>query len=118
VLEAAARAGARSASYVMLRLPREVRALFTEWLDMHEPLKAKHVMSRIRELRGGRDNDPRFGSRLKGQGVFAEVFAQRFELARRRYGLEPREDFELDTSRFVPPRPSGAQFELFPEPPS
>jgi DNA repair photolyase len=113
VLEASARAGARSASYVMLRLPHEVKELFGEWLGTHEPLKAQHVMSRIRELRGGRDNDPQYGSRLRGQGVFATVFARRFELARRRYGLEPQEEFELETRRFVPPRPQTIQGELF-----
>jgi DNA repair photolyase len=110
ILEAAAAAGATAASYVMLRLPHEVAALFREWLQTHEPLKAAHVMSRVRALRAGRDNDPAFGSRLTGEGVFAEIFARRFELAKRRLGLDaddPR--FDLDTTRFRPPRPPSPQ---------
>jgi DNA repair photolyase len=102
ILEAAAGAGARNAGYVMLRLPHEVDALFREWLVTHEPLKAEHVMSRVRELRGGRNNDPRFGSRLRGEGIFAELFERRFELCCRKLGLNRRK-LELDTSRFVPP---------------
>ena len=106
ILEAAAAAGATGAGHVMLRLPHEVAPLFREWLAVHEPLKAAHVLSRIRDLRGGRDNDPRFGSRMRGEGPFAELFKQRFELAKRRLGLD-REDprFDLDTTRFRPPPP-------------
>ena len=80
IIEAAASAGAKSAGYVMLRLPYEVNPLFQEWLQTHEPLKAEHVMSRVHELRGGKDNDPRFGSRLRGTGIFGDLFKQRFEL--------------------------------------
>ena len=112
ILAAAAGAGATTASYVMLRLPNEVAGLFREWLETHEPLKAGHVMSRVRELRGGRENDPRFRSRLKGEGVYADLFRRRFELACRRNGLNRERRLELDTSRFVPPR-SGPQMGLF-----
>ena len=111
ILEAAARAGARRAGYVMLRLPFEVKALFRQWLQDHAPLKAEHVMARVRELRGGRDNDPRFGSRMRGEGIYAELFRKRFEVACRRYGLNA-ERRELDTSRFVPPGPATPQLSL------
>jgi DNA repair photolyase len=111
ILEAAAGAGARRAAYVMLRLPFEVDALFQQWLRSHAPLKAEHVMARIRDLRGGRDNDPRFGSRMRGEGVYAGLFSKRFEVACRRYGLN-RERVELDTSRFVPPGAARAQLAL------
>ena len=114
ILDAAAAAGASGASYVMLRLPHEVAELFAEWLKVHEPLKAEHVMSRIRQLRGGRDNDPQFGARMRGAGVFAELFARRFELATRRLGLAGNEHrFDLDCSRFAPPVPETPQQSLF-----
>jgi DNA repair photolyase len=112
ILAAAARAGAISAGYVMLRLPHEVRDLFQEWLDTHAPLRAAHVMSRVRALHGGHDNDPRFGSRLRGEGEFAALFARRFELARRRLGLDVESAFELDTERFVPPDAGTPQMSL------
>ena len=111
ILEAAADAGAHTAGYVMLRLPFEVNELFQEWLRDHAPLKAEHVMARVRELRGGRDNDPRFGSRMRGEGIYADLFRKRFEVACRRYGLN-RERRELDTSRFTPPGPGHAQLSL------
>ena len=102
IMEAAATAGAISAGYVLVRLPWEVRPIFKEWLEKHFPLKAAHVMSRIREMRGGRENDPAFGSRMVGQGEFAELLAQRFRKAEKRFGLDkPWPD--LDCSRFVPP---------------
>jgi len=118
ILEAAAAAGATGAGHVMLRLPHEVAPLFREWLAVHEPLKAAHVLSRIHQLRGGRDNDPRFGSRMRGVGPFAELFRQRFELAKRRFGLD-REDprFDLDTTRFRPPTPPAAEAPPAPESP-
>jgi DNA repair photolyase len=111
ILEAAAGAGAKTAGYVMLRLPFEVNALFQEWLRTHAPLKAEHVMARVRELRGGRDNDPRFGSRMRGEGIYADLFRKRFEVACRRYGLN-KERRELDTSRFVPPAGASPQLSL------
>lgn len=109
ILEAAAEAGAKSAGYVMLRLPYDVKDLFREWLQIHEPLKAAHVMSRVRELRGGRDNDPRFGVRQSGEGVFADLFKQRFDVACRKFGLNLERSKRLDTSKFKPPASQGEQ---------
>jgi len=114
ILEAAAEAGATSAGYVMLRLPYEVAELFREWLEVHEPLKAGHVMSRVRALRDGRDNDPEFGTRMRGTGTWARLFERRFALARRRLGLDGGAGrFELDTTRFRPPVPDSPQRALF-----
>jgi len=87
LVEAAAAHGARSAGFIMLRLPHEVQALFREWLETHFPLKAGHVMSLIRDMRGGRENDPRFGSRMRGEGEVAELIGQRFQLAANALGL-------------------------------
>jgi DNA repair photolyase len=114
ILAAAATAGAGSAAYVMLRLPHEVAGLFREWLTLNEPLKAAHVMSRLKEIRGGRENDPEFGSRLRGQGSYATLYEQRFEVARRKLGLNGGDSrFELDTSRFRPPSAPMPQQSLF-----
>jgi DNA repair photolyase len=114
ILDRAATAGAGTAGYVMLRLPHEVALLFTEWLELNEPLKASHVLSRINAMRNGRDNDPAFGSRMRGTGRYAELFEQRFALATRRLGLDCNEDrFELDTGRFTPPRAPTPQQSLF-----
>ena len=104
LLAAAREHGAGSAGYTLLRLPHEVAGLFREWLDWHAPEKAARVMSVLYDLRGGRDNDPRFGSRMKGLGHFADLFRQRFELACRRLGLE-KEWPRLDTAAFTPPSP-------------
>ena len=106
ILEAAARAGAISAGYVLIRLPWEVRPIFKEWLEKHFPLKAEHVMSRIRDMRDGRENDPNFGSRMVGKGTLAELLSQRFRKAVTRFGLD-RDSHELDCSLFVPPSLNG-----------
>jgi DNA repair photolyase len=98
---------------VLLRLPYEVKDLFKEWLATHAPLKASHVMARIHELRGGRDNDPRFGSRHTGEGIYAELLEKRFDVACRKYGRNGDERFELDTSTFVAPRPDHPQRSLW-----
>ena len=116
-LEAAAAAGASMAGYQLLRLPNELKALFREWLAAHFPLRAEHVMSIVQQLRGGRDNDPRFGARMTGTGNYAELLAKRFEIACRRLGLNgdergTRPRRELDCSRFRPPSPPG-QMQLF-----
>ena len=87
ILEAAREAGAVGAGYVLLRLPYELKDLFREWLANHYPDRAQHVMSLIRQSRGGRDNDPNFGSRMKGTGPYAELLRRRFELASRRLGF-------------------------------
>jgi DNA repair photolyase len=103
ILDAAAASGARFAGWTMLRLPHEVKDLFRDWLSQHYPLRAAHVMSVVQQIRGGRDNDPQFGSRMRGEGQFAELIAQRFELASRRLGLN-RERATMDTSLFKPPQ--------------
>ena len=114
ILEAAASRGARSAMWTMLRLPREVKDLFRDWLAKHYPLRAEHVMSLVQQVRGGRDNDPAFGSRMRGQGLFADLIARRFALACKRLGLNEDRTLRLDTTRFRPPRgPASAQLDLF-----
>ena len=87
LLAAAREHGASSAGYTLLRLPHEVAGLFQEWLQWHAPEKATRVMSVLYDLRGGRANDPQFGSRMKGLGHFADLIRQRFALACRRHGL-------------------------------
>jgi DNA repair photolyase len=111
IMEAAAKAGAISAGYVLIRLPWEVRPIFKEWLEKHFPLKADHVMSRIRDMREGRENDPNFGSRMVGKGTLAELLSQRFRKAVVRFGLD-RDIHDLDCSLFVPPS-LGGQGSLF-----
>jgi len=101
IIEAAAAAGARSAGYVLLRLPYELKDLFREWLEQHEPLKARHVWSRLHDMRAGRDNDPRWGHRQRGEGQYADLLAQRFAAACARYGLKHRERFAHNTTLFV-----------------
>ena len=95
MLAACREAGARSAFGVVLRLPWEVAPLFRRWLDEHYPDRADRVMARLQEMRGGRDNDPRFGSRLTGSGVWADLIAQRFAKARARLGFD-REPIGFD----------------------
>jgi DNA repair photolyase len=107
ILEAAAAAGATHAGYTLLRLPREVAPLFRAWLDTHYPLRAAHVMSIVQDIRGGRDNDPRFGKRMHGQGQYADLIRKRFRLACRRLGLNAERNVPLDTTRFRPPVPDG-----------
>ncbi|MGE5128696.1 MAG: PA0069 family radical SAM protein [Sphingomonadaceae bacterium] len=109
---AAAAAGASMAGYQLLRLPNELKSLFREWLATHYPLRAEHVMSVLQQLRSGRDNDPRFGTRMTGTGNYAELLAKRFEIACRRLGLNGEERGgvarrALDRSQFVPPSPGG-----------
>jgi DNA repair photolyase len=104
ILEAAAASGAQGAGWVLIRLPREVAPLFREWLGAHYPQRSAHVMSLIRQMRGGRDYDSNFGSRMRGAGAFATLIARRFDVACRRLGLDRgREHAGLDTSRFRPP---------------
>lgn len=111
ILETAAEAGARYAGYVLLRLPYEIKELFKDWLQNHYPLKAEHVMSRVRQMREGRENDPEFGSRLRGQGLLAELLAQRFAKACKRLELNG-ERMGLDTSQFRAQKLAG-QMALF-----
>ena len=112
ILERACAAGATSAGYILLRLPLEVAPLFKEWLATHYPLKADHVLSLVRQMRGGKDYESGFGVRQTGTGNFAELIGKRFDLATRRLGLNRRGREPLDTSRFRPPR-STPQLDLF-----
>jgi len=104
VLAAAAEAGARAAGWVLLRLPHEVEALFREWLELHHPLRARHVMSLVQQSRGGHSNDPRFHARMRGTGGYADAIAARFRLAVRRYRLD-QELPPYDVTRFRRPGP-------------
>jgi len=113
VLEQAADAGARCAGYTTLRLPYELKALFREWLALHAPQRAAHVMSLVQQMNGGRDYDSDFATRMRGQGVFAELLRRRFDLASRRHGYGRARELKLDTSRFVPPRKPSPQGDLF-----
>jgi DNA repair photolyase len=116
VIEQAAAAGAKEAAYVVMRLPNELKTLFKEWLQEHYPQRAEHVISIVHQMRGGRDNDPRFGTRMSGTGQFAELIEKRFDIACRRFNLNGhgsgRKPPELDCSRFRAPTPSG-QMALF-----
>jgi DNA repair photolyase len=107
LLEAAAAAGATRAGYVLLRLPHEVKDLFRAWLEQHLPLRAAHVMSLVQQARGGRDNDPRFGHRMRGAGPWAAMLRARFELARKRLGLDGAREPDLNLSLFCRPQGSG-----------
>jgi DNA repair photolyase len=113
ILEAAAEAGATSAGRVLLRLPWGVKELFEEWLRSHVPDRADKVLNRIRETRGGKLNDPRFGTRMKGEGVFARQIDELFRVSARRFGLKGR-SLALSSAAFRKPGPSGdaSQLEL------
>ena len=111
ILEQAAARGVRSASWIMLRLPHEVAPLFREWLGVHFPERAAKVMATVRAVRGGRDNDPDFFSRMKPDGVWPSLIRTRFRLAAKRLGMNG-EPFDLDTGQFRRPAMDG-QLELF-----
>lgn len=113
VLEQSATAGADSAGYVLLRLPHEIKALFREWLDLHYPLKAAHVMSLIQQSRNGKDYVADFHTRLTGRGVFADMIQKRFQQACKRFRLNSGEQSRLDTTKFIKPVKQGQQFALF-----
>ncbi|MGH8454800.1 MAG: PA0069 family radical SAM protein, partial [Nevskiales bacterium] len=93
--------------------PHEVKDLFREWLTTHEPGKAAHVMSLINQARGGRDYDSRWGLRQTGTGEYAEMLAQRFRAACKRYGLDRREGRGLNSKIFLPPPATGDQLALW-----
>jgi DNA repair photolyase len=103
VLEACAEAGATSASYIVLRLPWEVAPLFKDWLAAHFPDRADRVMSRVRDMRGGKDYDSNFATRMKGEGLWADMLKQRFQKATKRLGLNARQRGILDMSGFRRP---------------
>ncbi|MGH8124801.1 MAG: PA0069 family radical SAM protein [Rhodanobacteraceae bacterium] len=113
VLERAAEAGATMAGYTVLRLPWELKTLFREWLAIHVPQRAEHVMSLVRQMSGGRDYDSDSRTRMRGQGPFAELLRRRFEVACRRHGFARARTLRLDCARFTPPRKFSPQAELF-----
>lgn len=110
ILDAAAKAGARRAGYVVLRLPHAVKGIFSHWLDVHAPSKKARVLDRVRELRGGQLNVSDWGARMRGEGIFAEQIHDLFAVAVRRAGLN-REPGEISTEHFR--RPGGVQMDLF-----
>lgn len=118
ILEAAAEAGATRAFSIVLRLPWEVNPLFQQWLEQHFPQRAARIMARVRDMRGGKDNDASFGSRMTGQGVWADLLRQRFGKTTAKLGLNTQR-FALDYSHFTPParaqlgRCGGIQQSLF-----
>lgn len=106
VLEACAEAGATHASYIVLRLPWEVAPLFKDWLAAHFPDRADRVMSRVRDMRGGKDYDSNYANRMKGEGLWADLLKQRFRQAVRRLGLNERRQGSLDMSHFMRAQPA------------
>ena len=119
LVEAAAGAGATHATYTLLRLPHEVRGLFTDWLKQHRPLRVRKVLNQLRQFRDGQLNDPSFGSRMRGTGPAAGFLAQRFDAACRRYGILRGRAPALNTAAFRVPagepnsRDHGCQLALF-----
>lgn len=103
VLTAAMEAGATGAGYTILRLPWEVNPLFQQWLETHFPERAKRVMNRVRDMRGGKDYDASFGARMHGEGVWADIIRQRFEKTITRLGMHKSVRFELNTTKFRKP---------------
>nr|HAT8713117.1 PA0069 family radical SAM protein [Legionella jordanis] len=100
ILQSASEAGADYANYVLIRLPHEVKDLFKEWLGEHFPLRAEHIMSLIRQMRGGKDYDSTFGKRMRGEGEFANLIESRFAMACKRFKLNTKPIPELDVSKF------------------
>ena len=113
ILGRAREAGASVAGYTLLRLPLELKALFKEWLETHEPQKAAHVLSLVAQCHGGKIYDSAWSKRMVGGGPYAEMLAARFDRACRKLGYSPRSTHMLDTSRFHPPAQKGDQLALF-----
>jgi DNA repair photolyase len=110
ILEQSAEAGARSAGYVLLRLPHELKQLFEEWLEDHYPDRKAHVLSLIRQMRGGALYESGFHARQRGHGPFAALLEARFDRARRAYGLD--REVTLNTGLFRRPSPASPQLDL------
>jgi DNA repair photolyase len=113
IIEQAAAAGALSAGYTIVRLPWELKQLWEDWLETHYPERKQHVLSVLRNIRGGELNEPRFGFRMRGEGPFADLIRNRIALACRKYGIRRRVNLELDTSQFRAPREESPQADLF-----
>jgi DNA repair photolyase len=111
ILQAARDAGAVAASWIMLRLPLEVAPLFREWLEARVPERAAKVMARVREVHGGKDYDPAWGKRMRGEGIWADLIERRFQLAVARLGLDVRLP-PLARSSFEVPAKAGDQLKL------
>ena len=112
ILQAGRDAGARAASWIMLRLPREVSPLVQEWLAQHYPDRAERIMARLREMHGGKEYDAAWHRRMRGEGPYAEIIAQRFAVASKRLGLG-KQTAAMRCDLFVPPRAETAQLSLF-----
>lgn len=112
ILDAGKAQGALSASMILLRLPGEVRDVFREWLLRHFPDRVRHVLALVRDTRGGKDYDSRFGTRMTGEGPYATLLRQRFEKARERYGLEAKLP-PLRNDLFIAPTLETKQMSLF-----
>lgn len=110
ILQQSKNLGAMEAGYVFLRLPHEVKDLFAEWLQTHEPLKANHVMNRVYDSRGGKAYDATFGTRMRGTGQYADLLAQRFHLAMKKLAFPGLPPFNTD---FFKPKPMSGQIDLF-----
>ncbi|HEX7817472.1 PA0069 family radical SAM protein [Dyella sp.] len=113
IIARAAANGANAIGYTCIRLPHELKQLFREWLDQHYPDRAAHIMSLIQQMNGGKEYDSNFATRMRGQGIFADIIGKRVEVASRKAGLHRAWTEELDTSQFVAPRPQSPQGELF-----
>ena len=113
IVAAVSKAGASTVGYILLRLPLEVEDLFVEWLQQHYPNRADHVMSHIRAMRGGVAYRAEWGTRMRGQGTYADLLARRFELATKRAGLGTDLSVPLRTDLF---RPTNDQLSLFGNP--
>ncbi len=111
ILEAAHESDALSAGYVLLRLPHELKEVWREWLRLHYPQRAEHVMSLVRQMRGGKDYDSRHGTRMRGEGPFADLLAARFRKAKQRIGFPGMPALDMDA--FMPPREDSPQGTLF-----
>jgi DNA repair photolyase len=112
ILDAAAAAGVKEAGYVLLRLPLEVRDLFREWLLSNYPDRYRHVMKLVRDMRGGKDYDSSWGTRMKGTGPYAWLIGRRFEVACEKFGFNKKKT-KLTTSHFRPNRAGSEQLRLF-----
>ena len=112
ILMAAAAAGAREAGYILLRLPLEVAPLFRQWLHENMPDRAEHVLSLLKDMRGGKDYDASWGQRMRGRGPYAWLLGRRFEMAAKRFSLNKTKT-RLRTDLFTPPAREGEQLKLF-----
>nr|WP_019217423.1 hypothetical protein [Legionella tunisiensis] len=113
IIQAAGQAGAKQASYVLIRLPHEVKDLFKEWLATHFPQRAEHIMSLIRQMRGGKEYDATFGAHMRGEGDYAKLLAIRFSMACKRFGLNVEAEPALDINKFSKKNPSSRQLSLW-----